>query len=449
MKSRRGISSVVGTVFAIIALSTTVGYITYSMTVLDQYNQSVIARNQQAADIVKEKFQVNSVTFVNNKMNITVTNTGSLPVNFTKIWITNKTATSPLIWVKSYTPTTSVVAPANSLKNIGQNICSTCVFYSNVSYHVKLVTSRGNTNEFDVNSASTAPLNIKLLALPPSIPSGFKTELVMAVTNNGTGVLTNLNATLALKPGNTAICTAGTISPSIYNTLLPGSTAIFSWDVKATGTLDGQSCSYGAYLTNGYSKNYANATITETLVSLSSTTYSQNTGILVLNYTTFRWTVTAGAGSGTWNTGWSPTGTQKAVYTLNMTNNNQTAGANLYISKNTVLFTKNAGSGSNFIGPSYIMNMYYVNNGTAKGYKCSGAQYPITDDFCVSVPPGGTTKLYFFADSPGGTTTGNSLPAAGTAQALSLIMFGKFATSQGLAGSTYGQLLPYIGILTS
>jgi len=91
MKSRRGISSVVGAVFAIIALSTVIGYITYSMNVLDNYNQSILIKTQQIADIANEKFQVSSVTLDGKKLNITVTNTGSLPVSFTKIWIINKT----------------------------------------------------------------------------------------------------------------------------------------------------------------------------------------------------------------------------------------------------------------------------------------------------------------------------------------------------------------------
>src|SRR6185437_9528446 len=190
MIKRRGLSSVVGTVFAIIALASTVGYITYSMNILDNYNQSVLARNQQATDITKEKFQVNSVTMVNNKLNITVVNTGSLPVNFTKIWITNKTATTTA-WVKSYTPTSSTVAPGNTLTNLGINGISTWL-NTNYPYHVKLVTSRGNTNEFDINSASTTPLNIQLMFMPSTVPSGITTSLVMIVTNNSTALLTNI-----------------------------------------------------------------------------------------------------------------------------------------------------------------------------------------------------------------------------------------------------------------
>ncbi len=109
MKSRRGISSVVGAVFAIIALFSVIGYITYSMSVLDNYNQSVLIKTQQMADVANEKFTVPSVTVVNNKLNITVVNTGSLPVNFTKVWITDKSVTAYPLWVKSYVPNTCYV----------------------------------------------------------------------------------------------------------------------------------------------------------------------------------------------------------------------------------------------------------------------------------------------------------------------------------------------------
>src|SRR5437867_8198101 len=111
MKSRRGISSVVGAVFAIIALSTVIGYITYSMNVLDNYNQSVLIKTQQMIDNANEKFQVTSVSYVNNKFSIIVNNTGSLPINFTKIWITNKTATC----ITSYTNSCAISYAPNKV----------------------------------------------------------------------------------------------------------------------------------------------------------------------------------------------------------------------------------------------------------------------------------------------------------------------------------------------
>src|SRR5260370_24244639 len=188
MRTRRGLSSVVGTVFAIIALSTTIAYVSYSMNILDKYNQTVLGTNQQSLDTSKEKFQVNSAAIVNNKFNITVINTGSLPINFTKIWVQNTTAND---WISSYAPKTKVVTPGGILYNIGQNIPLNAL--STNSYHIKLVTFRGNTQEFNVNSVGSAPLNIQFYTFPSAVPSGFTTELVMIVTNNQSSTLTNLS----------------------------------------------------------------------------------------------------------------------------------------------------------------------------------------------------------------------------------------------------------------
>ena len=55
MRARRGLSTVVGMVFAIIALSTTLVYITYSMNTLDQYDQTVLSKNQGLLNQDQEK----------------------------------------------------------------------------------------------------------------------------------------------------------------------------------------------------------------------------------------------------------------------------------------------------------------------------------------------------------------------------------------------------------
>src|SRR6185437_14223588 len=279
MIRRRGLSSVVGAVFAVIALASTVGYITYSMNVLDNYNQSVLARNQQGADIIKEKFQVSGVTLVNNKLNITVVNTGSLPVNFTKIWITNKSSTTTA-WVKSYTPVNNLAAPGNTLTNIGQSVNTW--LNTNYPYHVKLVTSRGNTNEFDVTSAGNSNLDIRLYALPPTVVSSFSTELVMFVINNSTNgaTLTNITPQLIDQGGYANVDSISGPTPSSYPTLLPGQSAYFKWDLALSGN-NGDSRLYVAQLANGISGNTASATVSIVTVpiSLQSGTSVQSLGL--------------------------------------------------------------------------------------------------------------------------------------------------------------------------
>ncbi len=257
MRNRRGISSVVGTVFAIIALTTTVAYVSYSMNTLDKYNQTVLGKSQQTLDVGKEKFQVSNVAIASNKFNITVANTGNLPINITKIWVQNTSATD---WVRSYIPANSVVSPGATLKNIGQNIP---VFAStSQSYHIKLVTSRGNAQEFNANSVNAAPLNIQFYALPSNVDIGYTTELVMIVTNNGSNTLTNIVPNQPSSAAGTAnyVLSAQPI-PSSASTLAPGDTAIFKWDVRMTGQA-GQFRTFNATLSNGYNHNYATTTVT-------------------------------------------------------------------------------------------------------------------------------------------------------------------------------------------
>lgn len=276
----------VGAVFAIIALATTVGYITYSMNVLSNYNQSVLARNQQAADIIKESFQINTVTYVNNELNITIANTGSLPINFTKIWITDKSVTTPPLWIKSYTPTrNNVVAPAGTLKNLGQDFTTT--LNTNNPYHVKLVTSRGNIKEFDINSPANVgngKILMKLYATPSKIPEGFTSDIVLTVTNNQTGnaYLVNVqpNSPVITKQGSVILAVNQmSIDPAPYPTLGPGQTATFVWNYMVSGS-NGDQATFNVSLKNGNGQTvYDTVTIADVLNAQQSTSSLQSQGI--------------------------------------------------------------------------------------------------------------------------------------------------------------------------
>src|SRR5207245_2517562 len=83
------------------------------------------------------------------------------------------------------------------------------------------------------------------------------------------------------------------------------------------------------------------ATITVTQVQLSSTTYSQNSGIVTMDYTSFKWIQ-----GNTWNNDWQfPSGVNTA-FQVAFTNNNQTTGGYyLNMSKNTeILLTPTLGN---------------------------------------------------------------------------------------------------------
>jgi hypothetical protein len=444
MKSRRALSSVVGTVFSIIALTTTFGYISYSMNTLNQYNNAILTQNQQLSNVASEKFSVGSVLVNNNKLNVTLVNTGNLPINFTKIWIQNMTATN---WIQGYTPTppNDFVAPGAVLKNLGQNI----PIYINPanSYNVKLVTSRGNSQAFTVNSAKAVPLNIQLMFLPDTVASGFKTKLVMIVTNNSTGTLTNLTPSTLPSPtytgSGTTVCTASTISPSSYNTLAPGSTAIFTWDVAVSG-YGMDTCTYtiNQPLQNGYLQT-VRATATVTVVQLSDSNYAQNAGIVSDTYASFHWTQ-----GGSWSTDWSFPSNTITDYYISIANNNQTAGGyKLWLSKNTQLYllqTLLPPNNKIYATPYYLVNSMPANPPTPPTLSAYS-------DYSLGIPnQGGTATLYFGAGSPGGSTQqSTSNLQAGTYFGFVLV-YGKFAINSNSTGSgMYAQAIPFIAIVAT
>lgn len=438
MKSRRALSTVIGAVFAIIALTSTVTYISYSMGILNNFNQSVLTKNQQLTDVNKEKFQISSVTVSNSKLNITVANTGSLPINLTKIWVQNTTVTD---WVNSYTPTNNFVAPGATLTKIGQNIPLS--IKSDQSYNVKLVTSRGNTQQFNVNSVGSAPLNIQLYAMPSAVVSGFKTQLVMIVTNNGSSVLTNVTPSALPSPSGSASCSAGTVSPSSYATLPPGGTAVFNWDITASMSgLGAVSCTYTLTqpLQNGYHQT-VQTTISVQPITFTQTLLAQNTGIMTLNYSTFRFTQDSGQYSGAWNTGWNFTAAKKTGFKINMTNNNSTS--DFYVSSYSQIYFARTGAGTTDViwivdsitpGSPYTMSPY-----------CSGS-----GDWCLRIPSGKTVTLYFGSYGKNNREAA-SLGSLGSADDYytTMILYGKFSNSPSSTGTRYAQALPYVAWLGS
>ena len=50
IKSRRGISTVVGAVFFVIIFTTTISYVTYDMNLLNNFSNAIIAKNQADSD---------------------------------------------------------------------------------------------------------------------------------------------------------------------------------------------------------------------------------------------------------------------------------------------------------------------------------------------------------------------------------------------------------------
>jgi hypothetical protein len=251
------------------------------MHLLDNYAQSFLAVNQERSDTQKEQFKVTTVSLVNDKFNITVQNTGPIPLNITRLWVQNTTTTN---WVAKY-QTGYTVPPGATIGNIGTNIPLNV--RSTNSYDVKLVTGRGNIEEFDVGSSSNAPLQMQIFVLPNTVPSGFTTTVLLGVTNNmsNTATLANITPTLSvISLGASASLVSGP-QPAIYNALQYGNTAYFQWTYSITGNT-GASVEFNATIQNAYPKNYVLSTVTVDTVPTAgqSQTSLQSRGFSALGF---------------------------------------------------------------------------------------------------------------------------------------------------------------------
>ena len=429
MTKRRGLTSVVGAVFAIIAIMTSIGYVTYSMNLLEKFNQSVLVRTEESIDRGKEEFDITKASIVNVKLNITVQNSASLPVHLTRLWVQNMTVADSVFKYDI----DEVVSSGRTLSNIGQNIAFNA---DNANpYQIKLVTERGNSQEFTISSASSAPLNIQLLALPSTVSSGFTTKLVMLVTNNGSGTLTNLAPQTPSKSSGFATCTLGAVSPPSYDTLPPGGAAIFTWDLTVSGFVP-NSCTYTAQLQNPYPGNTAQATVTLTEIKITSTDWSAHAGILSINYTSFQW-----AQGGGWNQSWNVPKGQDTVFSLQLTNNN--ASGTIWLSKTSSLVFYGVSNQASV--PFYIVQNVTVTATPptiSQAYTCTG---PPINEYCIGVPGNGTATLYFAANDEGSNAV-SKFSNAVTQYTGFLIVFGKYSDTQNGVGSQYGQNIPYIGL---
>ena len=237
MQRRRGLSSVIGMIFVVIILTSAIGYFTYGVDLIEQLNDQVIAKTIEIQDKSRENFEITNVGIDGGKFNLTLHNTGELPINFTRFWINNVTDST---WPLQNFTLNKVVTPQAIISNVGQGLNLQAL--ESQAYSIKIVTQRGLGQEFSINSPSEEVLDLKLIALPETIPDGFRTTLLFTVTNNMTKNTTLLN----IKPMMQAPQTSGTaaytlisdINPTQISTLSRGDTASFTWTYEISGDLN-------------------------------------------------------------------------------------------------------------------------------------------------------------------------------------------------------------------
>lgn len=272
MKNRRGLSSVIGMIFLVIVLSSTIGYFTYGVNLIEQLHDQLIAKGLEMQDKTRENFEIVSMKIDGGKFNLTVQNTGELPIKFTRLWVNNVTDSS---WPLQNFTVNKITTPKQVLSNIGQDISLYAL--DSQAYSMKLVTQRGNSKEISINSPNQENLDLRLIALPETVPDQFRTTLLLTITNN----MTNQNTLLNIKPIMNTPQITGTASETLVTPMTPneisnlrkGDVASFIWVYEISGSL-GDTVTFTAALENGYPGNFATATVfvNDILLSQQSTT---------------------------------------------------------------------------------------------------------------------------------------------------------------------------------
>jgi len=225
MRLRRGLSTVVGAVFFVVAISSVAAYVSVSMNSLDDLAQSIIVNDARSIDRLKEDIEITTVTLTDtNKFNMTVFNKGPIPTKLVRLWITDQSS-NPITHQKE--DLSVLINPGEQKQNIATNLSITA--NPTDSYTLKAVTERGNTASFVLytDTSTQIDLIVPAQALPKS-----KIYVIAIITNNSTLPSTIANITGTMK-NNATLTPTETPTPTYKLGLNNNEMAIFAWTFES------------------------------------------------------------------------------------------------------------------------------------------------------------------------------------------------------------------------
>jgi len=428
MKQRRGLSSIIGMLFFVIILVSAISYFTYSVKLVDKVNDEVIVKGIESVDKIKEDFEIVAATIDAGKFNITIQNTGPLPINFKRLWVNNVTDNT---WPLQNFTVNKVASPGQVLNNVGQNL--NLYALESQSYSLRLVTERGNQFNVQISSPQDKVLEMNLFVTPRSVLTGQDVTIWYGITNNLTdgSILQLITPQIEDPPDTTGGASAtykdGPI-PATKEGLTHGDTAFFKWIYEVNGN-GGETVTFNATLKNAKQGNYVTEPIEIVNIEVGSL-LAQNAGLLQVDYKSLEWA----QGTSDWSTGWKLDPNVATVWRIDITNNDSTD--TFYLGNSTALVMTPAGSASKAI--FYVVDSASTNPPTINAYT----------ELSQSIAPGQERRVYFGATQPGGTTE-ESTPAQKGINQSPILIFGKMCSGGGCPGSgtEYGQTIPFLGIL--
>lgn len=146
-RDKRGAGSIVGAVFMLLILLTGFTYYFLNVNVTEGYTKTVQDMQQLDLKRNKENIEFTSISITSDdKLNITMKNTGSYQVHLIWLGVFNKTSTPE---TQQYYQLDENIDPTETETEIGSNI----VISEGSNYVVQLVTERGNIIEHEYPTA--------------------------------------------------------------------------------------------------------------------------------------------------------------------------------------------------------------------------------------------------------------------------------------------------------
>ena len=398
MTKRRGLSTIVGATFFVIVMASTIGYVSYSMDLVDDLAYQVDAQQDRNLNRQSEEFILADVNIDGGEFNLTVTNTGTIPINITKMWAKNITDSS---WNQTSYPINQVVAPGAKVGNIGQG--TGLVAKDSESYSLKLLTGRGNALSTKVVSASDKPLEMTLFTSPSSPLSAQNVTLLYSIKNNLTDGSIVKSLTPQMDPptttgGATATLKSGP-SPNVYVGLRPGETALFEWTYEVTGTV-ADKITFNATLSNAVPGNFETDTVTIDIAPVAESAINEVlggiVGVLSMDFNSFEIcdvpNQNCKANTASWVRAWD--GNVDTFYTwrIDLTNNGI---YDLIIDEHTALMLMTGVAGGGTATPL----PYFIRAPSTTSNEDPG-EYP---NYSIIIDVDETETLYFASKSTSGT----------------------------------------------
>jgi len=266
MRKHRGLSAIIGTVFLVAVVVSSLSYVTYSMNTLGNFSESLITEEKRQKDQQSEEFEITSVKMTSqNKLDGVVTNTGEVPLKIKSLWIQEVGAPNS---VKKF-KIDKTVAPGDQIDLINS---INFAMDSTKGYTMKMISDRGDIRYFDVNSPSSRKLLLNIHVIPEYVPSEFATTVLFTVVNNSSNnnVLYNLTPKInETAIGSLLIEKLSGPTPTSYPSLGPGEIATFQYVYKLTGSTD-EGAIFNATIVNAVKDNYVKTTGLIKMVTLAS-----------------------------------------------------------------------------------------------------------------------------------------------------------------------------------